>query len=346
MEPDFVRIAESLEAGADAERLAERAVSRQIGEPQAIVLPPSCPLSAFVCRILLPAGCSPPPGRIGFRIGCGVALTASEARRFCLFEGIERYSLQVQAGDPARLASLKIGSSAETLRDASAVLLGHPQRDAFLPPIDSRGCAAGSSIADAAKRALLEWIEFDAIERWQGGTAGFRTFIPSHRQIEKIADWLATLGKCQRFLRWRDPTGVAVVVVLTCDFDGRHPALGSAARFDIQSAIGHASLESAFATLNLEQIDRANHDDENLSVADRETLAIYRGKTELPPGAAADDREVPSSPEGAAFERSGDDLATLARLLEAFARPVAFFDLTRKETGVAVVRATVLTQGI
>ncbi len=345
MEPGLFRIAELSEARPDAGTLAERAVSRQIGEPRAIALPPSCPFSAFVCRIRLPHGCRQPPGRIGFRIGAGVALTASEARRLCLLEGIERYSLQYQASDPARLASLRTANSAETECDASAILLGHPDRDAFLLPIDSRGCAAGRSIADAAKRALLEWIEFEAVDHWRSGSGIFRAFTPSHPEIEKIGHWLATLGKSQRFLRWRHPAGVTVVIVLTRDFDGRHPTFGSAAGLDAQAAIAHAGLESAFATINLAEIDRASRDNGDLSTADRETLAIYRGEVELPLGGTADDYETGPAPEGAIFEQTGDDVALIS-LIEAISRPVAFFDLTRREAGVAVVRAMPLPASI
>jgi len=318
------------------------AVGHQIGTPQAVSVPAACPFSAFVCQVRLPPGCRPPAGSMGFRIGGGVALERECARRLCLIEGIERYSLQYQAGDPERFRSREIAGAADAEFSAADVLLGHPGRDAVFGLTDSRGCAAGSCIVDAAIRALLELVEFGAIDRWRGGNEDFRTATPADPQIMAIGNWLKTRNKVQKFAQWRHPGGATVAIALTCNRDGRHPALGSAARLDPQAAFAHASLESAFASLNLAEIDRRNRDDADLSPADRETLAVYRGEIALPPLALPRKSEtgIARGTEDRALD--GDGMKMLERLIANLPEPLAILDLSRSETGIAVARAILL----
>ncbi|MFM8746841.1 MAG: YcaO-like family protein [Aestuariivirga sp.] len=138
-------------------------------------------------------------------------------------EGVER----VEARD--------LLSHETAMLPARQVFLDHPQALGKGPPVgaDSTGCAAGNTYAEACRGGLLECIERDAVALWWHGRQ--RRAAWPVELIDAIAPrlawWLETRPRRTVLLDVSQDSGVPVVAAFSTSPDGRHVALGSAARF-------------------------------------------------------------------------------------------------------------------
>ena len=309
-----------------------------IGEPQAIVLPGQRPIFTYVCPVRLPPGCMARPGRIRWRIGSGSAMTQDAARQICLLEAIERYSLQYREDDPREIESTGLCASEKRMADAHDLLLGHPGRPPDLAPVDSRGCAAGASLADAAVRGLLELVEHEMTAAWHSGRSGFAAIARAEGDtaIAAINRWLASQGRKIRMLGMRHASGAFIVIAICTHRDGSRAAIGSAAGTDLGQTQLHACLEAAVLSFNLAAMELSEPDEATMAPGDRRTLAIYRGEIPLPKMA---DEEPTGQRTATANPFDGlKPEAVLHRLIRASGMKIAIFDLTRPEASIPVAR--------
>jgi len=281
------------------------------------------------------------------RVGAGSAVRREDARHLCLLEGVERYSLQYQAGDPRRLTSSGAAGTAVIERNSAGLLLGHPDHPPGRPLPDSRGCAVGSDLDDAAQRGLLELIEHDALASWWAQEGDFRWLDASYADpaVDAIAGWLEQEQRQIRFLYSRDTTGASVVLAVCTDRDGMRPAVGSAARPRLQDAIRHACLESALLSYNLEALDKSEGADARLRPTDRKTLAMYRGQLPMPGSAATatiDWEQAAAQLES--FRVNSNTSMRFSDFAASLPYDVAVFDLTRPEISIPCARVVAITK--
>nr|AGD93222.1 hypothetical protein orf203 [uncultured bacterium] len=314
---------------------AAGSVGGLIGEPRAVTLPPSCPVSIFVCPVRLPVGCLP-PGTMPGRIGAGSALDADTARNLCLLEGVERYSLQYRADDPPELTSAVMTGARQISRPIDTLRLGHPSQRTGGPVVDSRGCSVGANLPDAALRGLLELTEHDALGIWRGSPERFYEIDPRGLEptLDGLLSWLGANGFRSRIFEHLHISGATAYVAVCSDADGGRPATGSAAGLDARRAAAHACVESVVAWFNLAAILKNPSRIDDLPPDDRLDVDIYRGTARgppLPPGAALQ----PANTAAAAEEQPE---TAFQRILNGWGIEVAVFDLSRPETGIVTAR--------
>ncbi len=317
---------------------ATRQIGTHVGEPRMVKLPADCPVYTFVCPVRLTPGCLPPPGRLSRRIGAGSAIRRAAARSLCLLEGIERYSLQYRKGDPDFLSSAKLPNAREAKLDTEMLRLGHPAQRGGGPTSDSRGCAVGTDLADAAVRGLLELIEHDAVESWFAGQRTFRQIEADDAglSITSIRHWIATQELQLQFLEHRHRSGAIVVLCICNRTSGARPVVGSAAGLDPGRTATHACLESVVGWFNLAQIDANAIAADELPPASRRDLELFCGSIRLPQlqdNAAAN----PALATWANPHRTGA-AEIFSALAGAWEGDIAVFDLSRSETGFTTVR--------
>lgn len=319
--------------------LASQHRGRLIGDPQPVDLSVHCPLFAFICPVALPEGCSPPAGRLPMRIGAGAAPSSDWARTLCMFEAIERYSLQHQTGDPETAKAGGLSTSTVDQMPTRLLMLGHPAAGAGV--VDSRGCSIGRNYVDAAVRGMLELIERDDVEAWRVGDIRRARLIdlPTSSWLDGIVRWLESLGRSLNLLQLQHPSGASTFLSICCDTGGAKPVWGSATGFDPAQTLTRACVESVVSWRNLMAIDLNGLMDEDLPPVHAELLRIYRGQEPMPDwqidvvGAFPDQRDkTPSDPSEERLQRNLNDL------LQATDYPVSIFDLTREDVAIPVVR--------
>jgi ribosomal protein S12 methylthiotransferase accessory factor YcaO len=314
--------------------IAAASVGDCLGELRRVSLPDGCPIATFVCAATLPDGCLSPPGPLPRRIGAGSALDVATARDLCLLEGIERFSLQYRDGDPDQIEAVDMPGCRQASLPTWRLRLGHPAYLEGRRLADSRGCAAGAGLADAALRGLLELAEHEAVEAWHRGEAPFSTMDAAalDETLYALVAWLKEAGLRLRLLRHRHRSGAVVCVAICMDASGARPAIGSAADLAVGPAALHACLEAVVTRYNLVAIENKGRDLDETTPETRFAVEIWRGLRALPPNAEAADEPVPAVP--AAL----DPETALAELLAAWGIEAAVFDLTRPETGITTVR--------
>lgn len=317
--------------------IARRSVGRLIGVPQPAPVPASLPLHLSICQVALPAACLPPPGPIASRFGAGAASDQATAEALCLLEGIERYSLQYQAHDPANCDAVAVGESSRASRPSHVLRLGHPAQRDGAPPADSRGCAVGASLADAALRGLLELVEADAEACWARGEGEFRPVAAPALGAEAspLSDALREHGLALRTELALHASGTAVAVSVCSRPDGSQPATGSAAAVEPSGASQHAAIEAVVAWFNQSEMARMSAPLDHMSPGDRAAVAQFRGYQRLPaPASGTAWQSLPAAmlPSGTQAE------AAFEAVRRSWGRDIAVFDLSRPETGLVTVR--------
>lgn len=216
---------------------------------------------------------------------------------------------------------------------AAATTFGYPdERAAATARPDSSGCAAGTSVADAVRRGLLELLERDAVASWWWprarrpelpvealGAAGSREF----------ARELAARGRTGWFLDLTTDLAVPVAVAVSARDDGTGVVLGFGAGATRPAAARRAGAEllQLLACGELEGPSRVgapgNARWQAQHVGDLEFL-VPRGSVRPWPG--------PGEPEEATL------VHWWRRRLAVAGVEVGFLDLTRTAPGVPVVR--------
>lgn len=327
----------------DLAAVAAESIGSCIGEPEQARLPRRCPVRAFVCPVVLPRGCLPPPGALPLRVGAGAALDRATARSLCVMEGIERYSLQYRAGDPERQRAVRFPGARIATLAVDRLRLGHPaQRDGGTVA-DSRGCAAGPTLADAALRGLLELAEYDAVADWRSGACRFQS-VEAHGVCDPL-DRLLTRTEAERlslrvFAR-RHPSGAVVCAAVCADASGARPATGSAAGLDLGRTALTASVEAVLAWFNFAEIARHGTGLAALPEESRIEVETWLGLRD-PPGFPVDGRDF----RGESGTRTAPDPEQeFSNLVARWGVDVAVFDMSRKETGIATARVVRLLTG-
>ncbi|QDZ01640.2 YcaO-like family protein [Nitratireductor mangrovi] len=320
---------------ADLAAAANRCIGRHVGEPSPATLPPRSPLSIFVCRVSLPAGCLPPPGRLPFRIGAGAALEPWRARDLCLLEGIERFSAQFREGDPRVQPAIALPGCRKVVLPAARLRLGHPEPQDG--PVDSRGCAAGETLEDAAARGVLELVEHDALAAWHQDAAIFEGLAAEglSAELDTLCAWLSAKELRLQLGRFRHRSGAVVHLCICCDQAGRRPASGSAADIDPCHSALRACVESVVAWFNFDAIRRNGTPVEALAGEDRRAFECYLGLASAPGFLT---KRTPDG-DAKAVVSAGTPQSALAELVANWGADIAIFELTRAETGIAVARA-------
>lgn len=320
--------------------LVSRHCRTLIGDPQPVDLSRHCPLFAYVCAVSLPAGCTPPAGRLPMRIGAGAAPSSDWARTLSLFEAAERYSLQYRTGDPESEKASAWSTSTIDEMPTQWLRLGHPQTEAGA--VDSRGCAIGRNQIDASVRSVLELIERDAVEAWRSSAnqmEALRIDTPPRGWLNDMLQWLDSLGRELNLLQVLHPSGASTFISVCCDIGGTKPVWGSAAGFDPALTLSRASIESVVSWRNLMAIDMNGLMDEDLPPAHAELLRIFRGREPIPNWRADAVGAFPEKLAKSPSELSDTALRQqLDDLLRTVDYPVSIFDLTRKDMAVPVVR--------
>ncbi|WP_349360000.1 YcaO-like family protein [Stappia sp.] len=225
-------------------------------------------------------------------------------------------------------------------------------RPAFAPGL---GVAAGVDPRTASQRAVLEWIERDAVALWWRGGRRARSVV-----LERLVDagiperMQAYRGGLRNrrtwFLDLTTEVAVPVVAALSCGPDGRGFAYGFAARLTLEEALRAAFEELLQIELadRLVAAKRAEGGDDALNAVDRRHLERRDTVTDaweiLHPSRIAD--AVPGTGDDPARDRDAEESSTdpatvLARRLHASGCRAHVVDLTREDLGVPVMRAIV-----
>ncbi len=318
----------------DLATVAAASIGIAVSRPSRVSLPAGCPVSAFMCVATLPAGCLSPPGPLPRRTGAGSALDTDTARDLCFLEGIERFSLQYRDGDPDEVLAADMPGCRAVSLPAWRLRLGHPAYLEGAPLADSRGCAAGAALADAALRGLMELAEQDAVDAWHRGEVQFRPMgaTVSDRPLFGLLAWVEEYGLRLRLLRHRHPSGAVVCIAICSDFSAERPAIGSAAGLAVAPVGLHACIEAVVAWFNLDSIERNGGVVDDTTPETRLAIETWRGVRPLPPIAGAGNEPVPAMP------APRDPEAAFAEAVAAWGIEAAVFDLSRPETGIVTAR--------
>jgi ribosomal protein S12 methylthiotransferase accessory factor YcaO len=136
-----------------------------------------------------------------------------------------------------------------------ADILGEP----LITDATSTGCAAGHTRQDATETALWECIERDALALWWHGGLPARP-LPVEvidRLQPRLCWWLDGRDRVTRLLDLTTDIGLPVVAAVSSDPDGRHVALGSAARLQIADAALAAVTEMVQTEVAMEDARQA-----------------------------------------------------------------------------------------
>ena len=224
-----------------------------ISPPHRLTFPPAHPFFSAISACALPEGCLPPPGHPPRRVGTGNGATREAADRVALLEAVERYSLQYASDRPERLAPIETLGGAPDPLPLEALCLGAPGAPR---PVNSNGCAAGATLADAADRAALETLER---ARLAAAIAGERPFHPvAAEEIPELDPHLGFLATQARTLRLSGDAGpgYAVIAAHLADPDGGRPILASAGGRTLAAAALRATEEAMFQWRNMIELER------------------------------------------------------------------------------------------
>lgn len=343
------------------------------GAPRALPVPRGAPFRAFVATLKPAARALGPTNAAGRRVVSGIGATAADAALRTGMEAIERASLTHDGAaeaarviTPARIIAWSLLSARQIARRA-LWNLRHPGRHAIAEPplgavnlavrdglpavmIDlghpdiaaapllratSVGAAAGSSLADAALRALLELVERDAVAIWWYNRLPrpAARFAPSP-WMTKVARWAARESRRFAYLDLTHDLRVPVVACVSTARDGTRPIVTGAAGLTIASAAESALRENLLFGLNLAALASARDAGAKADPDAAALLAWHESESLatapfLKPARAP--RVTPLAPR---FE-------ALRRALIARGHDVRVFDRTRAELGVPVVRVIV-----
>ncbi|MDB5660123.1 MAG: hypothetical protein JWS10_2738 [Cypionkella sp.] len=227
------------------------------------------------------------------------------------------------------IAGIDAQSGATVLLPADSVLIGlRTAGDEEATAIaDSNGCAAGATKVEAMEAALLELVERDAAGRWWYGRRQ-RPSLPAAllNKWPELIKWLDGRMRLTRLLDLTTDIGVPVIAAVSTAPDGRLPALGFAARFDLAEAAGAAVAEMLAVEASL--LLAAEKPDPLTA----EWLA--RGPAALPPPGP---ETTDTGTKTAAQSETG--LASAIAALGQAGCSITFVDLTRPTFGVPVIRA-------
>lgn len=129
----------------------------------------------------------------------------------------------------------------------------------------STGCATGRTRHEATQVALWECIERDAMALWWHGGLAPRPYALEviDRRNPRLFWWLHLHGRQTHLLDLTSDIGLPVVAAVSSDSNGRHVAVGSAARPDMADAALAAVTEMVQAEVAM-QAARAAQDPELL----------------------------------------------------------------------------------
>ncbi|WP_246730372.1 YcaO-like family protein [Nitratireductor mangrovi] len=213
--------------------------------------------------------------------------------------------------------------------------LGHPEPQDG--PVDSRGCAAGETLEDAAARGVLELVEHDALAAWHQDAAIFEGLAAEglSAELDTLCAWLSAKELRLQLGRFRHRSGAVVHLCICCDQAGRRPASGSAADIDPCHSALRACVESVVAWFNFDAIRRNGTPVEALAGEDRRAFECYLGLASAPGFLT---KRTPDG-DAKAVVSAGTPQSALAELVANWGADIAIFELTRAETGIAVARA-------
>jgi ribosomal protein S12 methylthiotransferase accessory factor len=302
----------------------------------------------------------------------GCALSLEDALASCLGEAAERLSQVERAGDVHLSASLtEIGDRISTgmAQFLRLVLCGtpHPEKVDWLAGAGldgaptliaadwcirranagpakipgaalSVGCAAGTSLAEACERALLELVERDAVSLWwDGGRPGSRI---ASDALVGAAEVMATLrgandARRTALIDLSTDLQIPVVAAYSTDRDSRNFVCGTAARASLDAAAGAALIEVCqlevglqLAALKQEQLGEAALND-----TDRNHL-LRAAQVDV----AADPHFGPSELRRISTRQAATKV-NVRLMLEQAGIEVALADLSRPDIGTSVIKA-------
>lgn len=156
---------------------------------------------------------------------------------------------QVTARDMASGADVAVLAQ-EVYLDCAALLSEPLRHDAT-----SNGCAAGATRDAAAATALWECVERDAMVLWWHGgwAAGALPLALIDQSQPRLSWWLDQRPRVTRLLDLTTDIGLPVVAAVSADPDGRHIALGAAARPGLAAAALAAVTEMVQTEVSMEQ---------------------------------------------------------------------------------------------
>jgi ribosomal protein S12 methylthiotransferase accessory factor len=111
---------------------------------------------------------------------------------------------------------------------------------------DTIGCASGATFDDAIERALLEWVERDALAIWWDNRlprTGVRLESFDSSDLNDVAAGLRRIGRDLFLLDCTTDIGVPVYVAVAARADGSEPLMGSAADTSPRRAAYRAASE-------------------------------------------------------------------------------------------------------
>jgi ribosomal protein S12 methylthiotransferase accessory factor YcaO len=142
----------------------------------------------------------------------------------------------------------------EVYLDCAALLMEPLRYDAT-----SNGCAAGETPDAAAAAALWECVERDAVALWWHGgwAAGALPLAMIDQSQPRLSWWLDQRSRVTWLLDLTTDIGLPVVAAVSAEPDGRHIALGSAARPVLAEAAIAAVTEMVQTEVSMDQARRA-----------------------------------------------------------------------------------------
>jgi ribosomal protein S12 methylthiotransferase accessory factor len=213
----------------------------------------------------------------------------------------------------------------------------------------STGCAAGASFETAAARALLELVERDAAAIWWIGGRRAKPLSAESAEMTEAVGLLRGLrlkgsDRTSWLLDITTDLAIPCTAAVSVDAAGRGLACGLAARLAAEQAARAAILEMCQMELALQVVEakRRERGEQAFNEVDRRHLGraaiIDAGCCDLLHPVGCPNRERGQAADGANGE--------LAALRDAFAHShieAVLVDLTRPETGIAVVHAVAPT---
>jgi ribosomal protein S12 methylthiotransferase accessory factor YcaO len=198
----------------------------------------------------LPAGRGLTPQQALLSAGAeAVELRASLAQRHDLSSLPRRDGLAL-AGARDLLTGQEVAVPAQEIWLDCAATLG----EALVCDATSTGCAAGRTRLEATEAALWECIERDALALWWHGGLPARA-LPLEvidRRQPRLFWWLSGRKRVTRLYDLTTDIGLPVVAAAASDADGRHVALGSAARPQFDEAALAAVTEMIQTEVSME----------------------------------------------------------------------------------------------
>ncbi|MXN65790.1 hypothetical protein GR183_12815 [Stappia sp. GBMRC 2046] len=310
----------------------------------------------------------------------GVGLTRLAAFRACVAEAcefvsqfempddprvhaIERGGIDADGVDGCEFHELRGGECGKALDWVETVRLPQGAKDAApadlcwrrtpgrrpngLPYLMGIGVAAGRSREDAAYRAILEWVERDAVALWWKGGRRPGAITLETLAASGVAELLKRYrngrdDRCSWFLNLTNDLGIPVAAALSSEPAGTKVAYGFAAGGSMEEALRGAIEE----LLQIELADRvvaakrAERGDQGLNETDRKHIAraamVRSDWVNLQPTRISPYETVSSANDDQAVR-----LNLLATRLDSRGHAVRVIDLTRSDFDIPVARAIV-----